>query len=67
MLWQRKSEVPEAKVIIACHDEIVVEAPTEQADIAKAWLETAMVEGMARFVKSVPIVVEATVDSTWQQ
>jgi len=66
LLWQRRAEMPEAKVIIACHDEIVVEVPSDQADIAKAWLETAMIDGMSRFVKSVPIVVEATVGSTWQ-
>ena len=67
LLWQRRDEMPEARVIIACHDEIVVEAPSEQAEAAKSWLVTAMVEGMSRFVKSVPIVVEATVGSTWQQ
>ena len=67
LLWQRRDQMPEARVIIACHDEIVVEVTSDQADIAKAWLETAMIEGMSRFVKSVPIVVEATVGSTWQQ
>jgi DNA polymerase I-like protein with 3'-5' exonuclease and polymerase domains len=57
----------EAKVIIACHDEIVVEAPSEQAEQVKQWLVTAMVEGMSRYVCSVPVVVEATIGASWQQ
>jgi DNA polymerase-1 len=67
LLWQRRDEMPEAKVIIACHDEIVVEAPSEQAEAAKSWLVTAMVEGMARYVHSVPVVVEATIGDSWEQ
>ena len=59
--------MPEAQVIIACHDEIVVEAPAEHAEAVKNWLETAMVEGMSRFVRSVPVVVEATIGDSWQQ
>lgn len=65
-LWQRRDEMPEAKVIIACHDEIVVEAPGDQAEAAKSWLVTAMVEGMSRYVRSVPIVVEATIGDSWE-
>ena len=67
LLWQRRDQMPEARVIIACHDEIVVEAPAEQAEAAKVWLVNAMVEGMALYVKSVPVVVEATVGPSWQQ
>ena len=58
--------MPEAKVIIACHDEIVVEAPSEQAEAAKTWLVDAMVEGMSRYVRSVPVVVEATIGDSWE-
>jgi DNA polymerase-1 len=67
LLWQRREEMPEARVIIACHDEIVVEAPIEQGEAAKVWLVNAMVDGMARYVRSVPVVVEATVGPSWQQ
>jgi len=67
ILWQRRTEMPEAKVIIACHDEVVVEAPSEQAEQVKQWLVTAMVEGMSRYVCSVPVVVEATIGASWQQ
>ena len=67
ILWQRRDEMPDAQVIIACHDEIVVEAPREQAEQVKQWLETAMVEGMSRYVRSVPVVVEATIGDSWQQ
>ena len=67
ILWQRRDEMAEAKVIIACHDEIVVEATSEQAEQVKQWLVTAMVEGMSRYVCSVPVVVEATIGASWQQ
>lgn len=67
LLWQRRQEMPEARVIIACHDEIVIEVPVEHAETAKNWLEASMVEGMARYVRSVPVVVETSVGSSWDQ
>jgi DNA polymerase-1 len=46
LLWERRSECPEAVPVLACHDEILVECAAEPAEDVKAWLEKAMVEGM---------------------
>ena len=40
--------------------------PREQAEAAQSWLVTAMVEGMSRHVRSVPVVVEATIGDSWE-
>jgi DNA polymerase-1 len=54
-----------AFVILAVHDELVVEAPLEHAEAVKALVERAMREGMEEFITTIPIVVEADVRRTW--
>lgn len=56
-----------ARLLLAVHDEVVVEAPVENAEVVRAAVVVAMKEGMGRFVKVVPIEVEADVRSTWAQ
>lgn len=36
----------DAKLVIACHDELVIECPEEQADEVARFLEEVMVAGM---------------------
>jgi DNA polymerase-1 len=55
----------DARIVLAVHDELVVEAPEEAAEEVKAVTERGMIEGMAVDVDGVPIVVEAEIRKTW--
>lgn len=55
----------DSRIVLAVHDELVVEAPEAVAEEVKATVVQGMVEGMAVDVSSVPIVVEAEVRRTW--
>jgi DNA polymerase I-like protein with 3'-5' exonuclease and polymerase domains len=50
-------------MILAAHDEIVIEADEEQAEAATAWLKSAMIDAMAPLIAPVP--VEVKVATTW--
>jgi DNA polymerase I-like protein with 3'-5' exonuclease and polymerase domains len=70
LLWERRGECPGAVPILVCHDEIVIECDVARAAEAKAWLEKAMIEGMAAIVNGtgalpVPIEVEARIAGSW--
>jgi DNA polymerase I-like protein with 3'-5' exonuclease and polymerase domains len=52
LLWERRSECPEAMPILVCHNEVGVECEAERAADAKAWLEGAMIEGMDTVLNS---------------
>jgi DNA polymerase-1 len=54
-----------ASLIAVVHDEFVVETPAEVAEAVKAVVVKAMVGGMAEFVTTVPVVVEAVVSDCW--
>jgi DNA polymerase-1 len=56
-----------AKIILAVHDELLVEAPEEHADAVKELMREYMIAGMQKYVPSVPIVVEPEVRSTWSK
>ena len=62
LLWERREACPEASLVLAIHDELVAEVPTEKAEAAKAWLEAAMKDGMAQLVAPVPVEVETTIE-----
>jgi DNA polymerase I len=62
LLWERREACPEALLVLAIHDELVAEVPTEKAEAAKAWLEAAMKDGMAPLVSPVPVEVETTIE-----
>jgi DNA polymerase I-like protein with 3'-5' exonuclease and polymerase domains len=65
LLWERRHAVPGAVPILAVHDEIVVECALEQADAVSAWLQQAMLDGMAPLIDPVPVEVEVRVGRTW--
>jgi DNA polymerase-1 len=69
LLWERRGEVPSAAPVNFIHDEIVVECDEADADRAKAWLETAMIDGMEQVLNQsepyVPIEVEAKPRTVW--
>ncbi len=69
-VWKGRDECPGGVQVLVCHDEIVVEYDVEQAEEAKAWLESAMVEAMDAILNSigeahVPVEVEWRVASSW--
>jgi DNA polymerase I len=71
LLWERKGECPGAVPVLVCHDEIVIECDVARAAEAKAWLEKAMIEGMAAVVNGtgkapLPIEVEAWIAGSWR-
>jgi DNA polymerase-1 len=65
LLWDRRAARPDAFTVLFVHDEIVIEAPEPDADLAAAWLRRAMIDGMAPLIDPVPVDVEVTVGPTW--
>ena len=64
LLWERRKACPEGSLVLAVHDELVVEVPTAKVAAAKTWLEGAMTDGMAPLIAPVPVEVETTVEFT---
>jgi DNA polymerase-1 len=54
-----------ARLVLAVHDELLVEAPAGAAEQVLDIVKARMVEGMSKFVKKVPIIVEADIRTTW--
>jgi DNA polymerase I-like protein with 3'-5' exonuclease and polymerase domains len=54
-----------ARIVLTVHDELLVEAPEEQAEEVQDVVVTGMIEGMETFLKTVPIEVEASARGTW--
>jgi DNA polymerase I-like protein with 3'-5' exonuclease and polymerase domains len=74
LFHERLPEHLDAKLVIACHDELVVECLEEQADEVTRFLEEVMVAGMNEVVNPgmddthhnwVPIEVEAEIVGSW--
>lgn len=66
LLWERRGEVGENVFpVISVHDEIVLEAPEEDALKALGWLVRNMEDGMNRFLRFVPVAVEGGVYRDW--
>ena len=63
-MWESRGDI-DAFPVLAIHDEIVVETPAEKAHEVKEWLTTCMVEGMAAFLREVPVKVEIAVKDSW--
>lgn len=53
-LWRDRAAYPDANLIMAIHDELVYECPTEQAEEVGAWVQTTMEAAGQRFLKLVP-------------
>jgi DNA polymerase-1 len=54
-----------ARIVLAVHDEIVVECPIDRAPDVESLLVTAMREGMGAYVERVPVEVVSAVRPTW--
>ena len=59
-----KKEIPEAKLILQVHDELIVEAPEEKANAAAEILKSEM-ENVAKL--SVPLVADVGTGKTWYE
>jgi DNA polymerase I-like protein with 3'-5' exonuclease and polymerase domains len=59
--------VPGAKLIGTVHDEIILEAPEDQAESIAEMLKVAMIEGGSEFLKKVPIEVEVVMMDNWAE
>src|SRR5262249_58483920 len=65
-LFLHRAEVPDARLIIAVHDELVAECPVDQAEATASWLRRHMQAAMEDVVNhAVPIVVEITIGRDW--
>jgi DNA polymerase I len=54
-------------LIVAVHDELVLEVPEEQAEEAATFLATVMKEGMSRLIDKVPIEVDVRTSPYWNK
>jgi DNA polymerase-1 len=71
---ERLPEYLDAKLVIACHDELVVESPEDQAEEVAQFVEEVMVAGMNEVLNSgldadhpdwVPVEVDVEVIESW--
>ena len=65
LLHERRAECPNARPVLAVHDEVVVEVPEAEAESARDWLCRCMVDGMRTLIDPVPVEVEASIGRTW--
>ena len=56
-----------ANIVNAVHDEIVVEAPSDEADAVAATVECEMVAAAARWLTDVPVTVDVRVADAWRK
>jgi DNA polymerase I-like protein with 3'-5' exonuclease and polymerase domains len=65
LVWERRAECPHAEVVLAVHDEIVLEVPEAGAEQAREWLGRCMVEAMTPLIEPVPVDVVVKSGTTW--
>lgn len=66
LLWERRAQCPAGRLVICCHDELVIEAPPAELDAARAWLAGAMDDALRELLPDVPLLpVEIGVGDTW--
>ena len=63
--WRDPKRPADAVPVLAIHDEIVVECSVDHAEHVKEVLVAAMKRGMERFVRKVPVEVDATIARDW--
>jgi DNA polymerase I len=65
-LFENRGAVPGVKLVAAVHDEVVVEAPSESAEQAAAWLKHHMEDAMREIVGDrVPAVADVSIGLDW--
>src|SRR5262249_25177210 len=64
-LYATRHEVSSARLILAVHDELVLECDRVDAEHAAAWLKREMLAGMQPLLPDVPIRVDVTIGCDW--
>ena len=64
LLWPHLKAL-DARPVNIVHDEIIIECRKDAAEEMLAILEDCMVRGMKRYLKKVPVVVEAKIADSW--
>lgn len=59
------SKIPEIKLILVVHDEIVLEVPRELADRVARCLSDCAVEAAKPILNSIPVEVEVKILNSW--
>ncbi len=66
IFWDRiKARELDARVVAIIHDEIIVEARKEEAEMAKTILVESMIDGIRWLVPEVPFEAEAVIGESW--
>lgn len=60
-------KLPDARLILQVHDELVYEVPEEKAEDYRFKIENTMVQAGKVLIKSVPVAVEAKIGKTWDK
>ena len=55
-----------ASLVMAVHDDILLEVPEEYAEPAMEWLERCMKKGMSKFIPDIPITVSASITKAFK-
>lgn len=68
IFWDRiKTSALDAHVVAIIHDEIVVEAKSDQAEQVQALLVDSMIDGMSWLIPDVPFEVESKIGQSWAE
>jgi len=64
-VWERRDEMPEAKLLMLVHDEIVMEAPEDKAKVVGEWLRGIMIEAGNVILDPIPVDAEVKIGRSW--
>lgn len=65
LLWERRHQFPDARLIMVVHDEVIYECPEDQAPAVAEWVEAGMEEAGRRYLTQVPVKADHKFGSTW--
>ena len=57
----------EIKVVACIHDEIILEAPEDETEMAQEILRDSMIEADQMYLKNVPVAVDVSVVGNWSE
>jgi hypothetical protein len=67
VLLHRRLPALGARLVLAIHDELLVEAPEATAEQVRALVERTMVDAMSHFIPSVPVKVTSSARPNWAE
>jgi DNA polymerase I-like protein with 3'-5' exonuclease and polymerase domains len=65
-VYKRRKEIPGMRLLLMCHDELVLSVPKPLAFQAGPWLQKIMVDSMQPLLGSVPCSVDYSIGDTWK-